>query len=121
MILHTPFLISSRLLPALKIADLTISYDGATVYFDFDDGREFEENTFRPGRSHNLQDCFASILSFMSACGEGRDFERRTGKKSENGDLFDPPIADFCEQHSDDLSCLSCDLEETPDLVQEGE
>jgi hypothetical protein len=122
MILHSPFLISSRLLPALKVADLTISYDGRTIFFDFADGREFEESEYRPGCSHDLQSCFADILGFMSACGESKQFEKRhpdcTG---EHSDLFVPAVAEFCAQYSDDLACLSADLEETPDLITEGE
>jgi hypothetical protein len=123
--LKEPFLISSRLLPAIKVGDCTISldFDGytCTVYFDFDNGESYEDDNLHPPRcgSPSTQDMFRSLFSFMSACGESVNYSRSRDCEGENADLFCTEVAEFCAEHGDELSMLACELEETPDLISE--
>ena len=38
MTLHTPFFISARLAPAVRVADATLSFDSGVFVLDFPDG-----------------------------------------------------------------------------------
>lgn len=129
MLLSEPFFISSRLRPAIKIDDCTISMhyddkqlDGRDVfryYLDFpDESLDYSANDIKSGcQGCSLQSAFATLLSFMSTCGEAMQYVMRTGRETENDDLFPPHIALWCEQHTDELSMLSMELEETPNLI----
>jgi hypothetical protein len=74
MQLRYPFLISARLLPALKIGDGWLSFDPKTYVFYLDTPKfEYKVDDFRPGCGHGVQGCFNDILSFFeSAVDEDR-------------------------------------------------
>jgi hypothetical protein len=127
MLLNKPFEISSRLLPALRIADATISLERAGRTSDGRDRFRYYIDT--PAFEHvgddlnsgvggcSTQEAFGSLLSFLGACGESVAYARRTGRDSDNADLFPPEVAEWCDQNSDDISMLACELEESPELI----
>ena len=131
MLLKTPFLISSRLLPAIRIAGCTISLEHIgygresraeyLVYFDFADGRELTEAGLAgPAIGEaTLQEMFSTLLAFLGACAEGRKYERTDGEESENSKLFAETIAEWAETNSDEISCLQFEIEETEGLIEE--
>jgi hypothetical protein len=120
MILHQPFQISARLLPAIRIGDdwISIEFDGesqgrARYRYHIDFGKEYHQgNDLKSGvGGGSLQQGMASLLSFLSACAESYNC------KGENYDLFPPHVAEWAYQNSDEISMLQCELEETPNLI----
>ena len=138
MLLHSPFKIGSRLLPCLTVGGAEISLkrdDYASAYtgggrdvfewfIDLPDGQEFSAADLKSGmQGAELQEMFASLLSFLSACGEGLRYQESTGRESENADLFPAPVAQWAAAHSDELSMLQSEIEEAReaacDLIEE--
>jgi hypothetical protein len=127
MKLSHPFIISARLLPALTVADCTISFDAGAFIFDFSDGSEYIERNLRPPQCRTvgvndtperlLQSQFGDLLAFLSACAESRQYATRTGRTGENADLFPENVGAWAEANSDEIGMLSCEIEETPGLV----
>lgn len=111
MILHDPFKISARLLPALLINQSWLSWDGSNFFIDTP---IFEHviDDLHPGPYADTQECFRAILSFMLAAGESRKYRERTGEPGENEDLFPAHIVDWITDNYDELECLSSDIEE---------
>lgn len=128
MVLHSPTAITARLLPGVKIGDAWISIEPTgrekagrivwTMYIDFADGTEFSCNDLSTFR-HDTQNALASCLSFLSACGEGYGYQLRTGRESDNADMFPANVAEWAYQNSDELSMLSMELEETEGLIED--
>jgi hypothetical protein len=129
MELRPPFSISARLLPALVVADGTISleftgtsHDGRdeyTMHVDIPAG-EFSERGLRSGcDGASLQAMFASALAFLSAAAESYSYRTRTGHEGENESLFPAPVVEWAHQNSDEISMLACELEESPELIVE--
>lgn len=128
MLLKSPFEIGSRLLPSIRVADCVLSlecvgstHDGRDKYvmhFDFDNGSSHTEHGLKSGcGGASTQEMFASALCFLSAAGEAYRYQMSTGRESDNADLFAPAIMEWAYQHSDELSSLECEIEETPDLI----
>ena len=109
MKLLSPFIISARLAPALRINDATLSLlgtdvrqsadsatlilgprVGATLVLDFADGTEYECSDLQSGCGGfgSVVDIFETFLSFLSAAAEARRFTERTGITSDNDDMF---------------------------------
>ncbi len=127
MILHNPFTISPRLLPALQIGDGTISLEttGKTGeygkprwrwYIDIPAG-EFTDDDFCGWG--DAQQMFAALLDFLRAAAESYAYKLRTGHSGDNADLFPEPVVAWADQHSDELSLLAVEIEETPNLIEE--
>lgn len=112
MRLHPPFMISARLLPALRIGDAFLSFDGKDFVLD-DKDLEYIIDDFRPGPGSDTQECFRAIFSFMLAAEEGRRYG------GENEDLFPPHIVDWICENKDEIEMLSCDIE-TEALIEEN-
>ena len=123
--LSDPIFISARLLPAIKIADCTISVDcvGASpdnrlvfrCYFDRPGKRTFIDDNLRSGcaaryDSAKIRTTFASLISFLSAAVESRQYRERTGRTGENENLFPGFVVRFFDEHSAELDSLSCDF-----------
>lgn len=130
MILHALLIITPRLMPGLKIGNGFISLgngprnsEGRTVYgcfIDLPDGTEHEITDLRSGcGGGSIQDGLANLLGFLGAATESRQYRERTGRDGENESLFDPAIVDWASENSDEISMLACELEETPNLVEE--
>lgn len=106
MKLHPPFIISARLLPALRVADATISLaeiemhgatETATFIVDFDDGTSYQDEELHSARGgfRSRVEAFESFLGFMYACGE-------SFPDGENAGIFPAHVAAWCaENHSD--------------------
>lgn len=114
MELHSPFAISARLLPALRLSDgAWISLEGTTFYLDLPDGSEHTIADVRPPRGlrFNWQRHFATLLSFLGACAESRQYRARNGSGGENVVLFSEPIGAWAERMSDELAILAYDID----------
>jgi hypothetical protein len=135
MVLHEPFIISSRLMPAVKVGDATISaeWDGETsdkraqvrFFIDKPDGPDGPGWTYEANDLHSgvggatMQGMFACLLSFLQACAESVNYRRRTGRRGENEDLFPPHVAEWASHNSDEMGVLEIELEETDDLLED--
>lgn len=121
MILRSPFFISSRLLPAIKVGGGTIQLqysdlsdtEGRTRYkwvVDLESGKSFSGNDLRSGvGGGNLKEGFISLLSFLSACGES--FARH-GEEGENSDLFPLEVAKWAADNCEEISFALFEIEE---------
>lgn len=120
--IHPPCIITSRLLPGVKIGDATLSIavgardnEGRTRYewyLDLPGGREFSGDDLRSGcQGGDWLDGLTSLLGFLSACGESVAYGRRTGEPGDNADLFPPEVAEWCDANSDELAIVSCELD----------
>lgn len=108
MILNPPFIISGRLLPALKINDSVLSYDQNTTLFYLDTPEmSVTIDDFTPGYSMGVQGCFESLLSFMSYAADESD-----------SDLFEPEVLCWCQQNEEEINCVNYELRDNLDLIQ---
>lgn len=123
MTLKHPFFISSRLLPAVRVGEDTVSIefgkqspDGRIhyrVHIDFVDGTEFVDESLRSGvGGGSLRDGMSSYLSFLGAAAESY----RNGS-GENSDLFPPHVVEWAHQHNGEISVVQFEIEETEDCL----
>lgn len=129
MELKTPFFISARLAPAIKVGNATISLIETTegnecrtrCIFAIDTSEfEYIDRSLQTGcGSYGTQVVFASFLSFLSAAGESYSHTMRTGKESENASLFPANITEWAYQNSDEIDILAAELEENKGLITE--
>jgi hypothetical protein len=126
MKLHAPFIITARLMAGLKIGGGYISMgqgqrnsEGRTqygVFIDLPDGSEHEITDLRSGcQGGDLQEGFASLLSFLGAAGESYGYK---GMDGENSKLFPEPVTEWAYQNSDEISMLGIEIEETKNLIE---
>jgi hypothetical protein len=128
MLLKPPFIITSRLLPGLRVgqAEIALKRAGRTA-----DGRdrfqwhidlwpvdhgcmEFTARDLRSGvGGGSLQSTFASLLTFLSAFAEARD------ENSDCWDLFPEGLREWAQLNSDKLEMLSMEIHETENLIEE--
>ena len=114
------------------------------VWIDIPDG-EHETTDLRSGcGGGGIQDGLANLLGFLGAAAELRQYRERNETRSHAGDcaqrfisaaectcfkseidpdsnesLFPPTVVDWASENSDEISMLACELEETPNLVEE--
>lgn len=109
-----PFIISSRLKPAIKVGDATISIetvrlrrDGRYQYRYFIDTPEFEyvEADIQTHK-HDLKEALSTLLSFLGAAAEA--YNR---PNSDNKDLFPSNVMEWAHQNSDEISMAQLELE----------
>ena len=124
--LFRSIIITPRLMPGLHIGDAFISIEYGRdrghrqhyrYYIDIG-GREYTDDDLSSGCNHSLQNGLESLLSFLGACVEGRRYAR-TGRESENADLFPDWVGEWAEANSDEISMVACELEETEGLIVE--
>ena len=118
MIIKSPFKISARLLPALQIGGAWISMEvtsdtQASYYIYLADGSEVTGDDIGCRAGLDLQSAFSSLLTFLGAFAEAIDYETRTGRESENADLFPASLAEWATQNSDEIGIMSCELKES--------
>ena len=123
MKLNPPFEISPRLLPAVRVGSAFVSIefagqtsDGRARYCYHIDTPDWEYTgaDLKSGAGGgSLESGMESILYFLSACGEAVAYSQRTGRESENADLFPPHVAQWCYQNSDELSLLQFEISES--------
>ena len=133
-----PICITSRLRAGVKIgeSEISIAFDGMTddgrrqykYWLDLktDDtviehyGEDLASGIERFIGKASLQAGLRDLLSFMKDCGESYWYAVQTCRDVEdyvNGSLFPLPVAEWCYLNSDELSILSCELEENPGLI----
>lgn len=121
MKLHSPFIISARLAPAVTVGGATISFDRGRFIIDIPDGAEYVVTNFHfpavrlrgETDGDRLADGFAAILTFLSACAESRAYARRTGREGENAGLFPENVGQWAEDYSDLIDMLRLEIEES--------
>lgn len=129
MKLHSPFIITPRLMAGVQIGGAFISMgagprntEGRTVYGSFIDIPEHPEYEVKDHCSGcgggDIQQGMESLLSFLGAAAEGYGYEMRNpGRKSENADLFPAHVTEWAYQHSDEITCLEMELQENENLI----
>lgn len=118
--IHSPMCITSRLMTGVRLGNVEISINpssnrdhyGKTVWHWYIDGAGLEASGDDLAGWGDHREMMGSLLSFLSACGEGVSYQERTGRESENADLFPPDVALWCSSHSDELSMLGMEIEE---------
>lgn len=113
--LHAPFIIGSRLLPALRIGDATLTLRlplfpaecgrwGAAMIFEAP-GIAFTDQTLRSGLSgfRSLVDPFSTFLSFLDAAAEARE-------DGDNADLFPPAVMQWARDNASEISAARMEL-----------
>lgn len=125
--LHPPLEIGPRLMPAVTIAPGTdhagrVSLDPSdlTWYIDLADGTEVSGGDFhhpymRQEPSDYIREAMGAFLCFLSAFAEAIEYEFRTGRPSDNRDLFPRNLREWAYLNSDEIGMLSYDLEEDDD------
>lgn len=125
MKIHSPLIITSRLMPGARVGDgwISIEYSpkqppsGRTRYRYFIDAgkRSFKASDLQSGvGGGSLQEGLSSLFSFLSAAGESYGYEQRTGRKSDNAGMFPKWLNEWANDNEDELSMLSMELEEKP-------
>lgn len=125
MILHQPFFISARLLPAIKVDGVTISVErgahdrmgreGVACYFDLPDGTEVVDDDLNVLYSTPTQEVFSTLFAFLG-CGKQAYCDTDEGPA-----LFDQRLHEWIEANEEEFGCLKFDLEEGPQLIEEND
>lgn len=124
--LRSPFMISSRLLPGLRINRACFQIDETQAKWILDiprlDGKGFDEHTgsVPEGNIRNLQHMFEALLDFLQSAAESLDYERGFGGDGEFTDTFPAPVVEWALENMDELSILRNVLEETPGLITQN-
>lgn len=138
MTLHEPVIITSRLMAGLRLedgAELSIGFGEETldgriaydVWIDLpeaevpaDASREFHVTDMRSGVGRaSLQEGLEALLAFLEAAAEAHGYRERTGRPTENEDLFEAPIVAWAAGCADEIGCLRLGLEERPNLIED--
>lgn len=135
MVLHPPFIISARLLPALKIGNATLSLkqvtwtmhpnterrQQATFILDLPDGTEYIDSELKSGVGGfaRLQDAFASFLCFLDAAAESYIYSDNaySTDSDTNMSLFPEHVVTWAADNADEIACLRIDIEETDEIL----
>lgn len=127
MILYSPFIITSRLMAGVKVGEayLSIGYGRYTsegrmqydVWIDLPDGSEHHVTDLRSGcQGGTLQEGMASLLCFLSAAGEAKNYRERSDRPDDedsNEHLFVPAVTAWAADNTDELTCLEMEIEES--------
>ena len=97
------------------------SHDGRPVYrwtVALDSGQEWTNRDLcgpRMGPEPSEVEMLSTLLGFLSAALESREYHERTGTKTENEDLFPSALIDWAAPHSDEISMLCVELDPNDD------
>lgn len=114
MILKEPFVITSRLMPGLKMRELEMSYceDTGYFYFDFEGKEIYVEKQFKPAPIHDdVQSRFESMLSFMLASAEAYRYHMRTNRKCSSYDLFPKDVMEIFYLHEEEIQAKQIEVQ----------
>lgn len=134
MILTDPIIITPRLMAGVRIGDghISIKYSprpsrrGRTryrYYIDIPGQKKYINDDLQSGcQSGDLQEGLSSLMSFLSSAAERYWYEQRRG--CNQLDIDDPPlfpkyVVEWAYQYSDEISVLSCELEDNKELIKE--
>lgn len=113
MLLLDPFIISARLLPALRIQDLTISLDPSSFHFHLNHNGGTNWYHLVTATSGDLQECFVSLLNFLEHAGECYQLKTEC-------DLFPPHVCQWACENQMAISEILSEIEFTDiHLIQE--
>jgi hypothetical protein len=130
MKMSSPFLISARLLPAVKIGESFISLksrgtngEGRDCYIYYIDTPEFkyEGDDLKTGcQGGDYQEAMESLLTFLSAAAESwaRQMRSREWGEGENADLFPPMVMEWAYQYREEIEMIALELEESGQLIE---
>ena len=126
MILRAPFMISSRLLPAVEVGQgteqITVSLSPSGFILDGPFGEHKVTGLRLSPLCKSVESAFETLLSFMTAAAESF---RYRGMDGENADLFPAEVTEALFQVSTELECVWADIwtaiESGEELVTEGE
>lgn len=126
MILRAPFMISSRLLPAVSIGQgpeqITVSLSPSGFILDGPFGEHKVTGLRLSPLCKSVESAFETLLSFMTAAAESF---RYRGMDGENADLFPAEVTEALFQVSTELECVWADIwtaiESGEELVTEEE
>ena len=126
MILRAPFMISSRLLPAVSIGQgpeqITVSLSPSGFILDGPFGEHKVTGLRLSPLCKSVESAFETLLSFMTAAAESF---RYWGMDGENSDLFPAEVTEALFQVSTELECVWADIwtaiESGEELVTEEE
>jgi len=126
VILRAPFMISSRLLPAVSIGQgpeqITVSLSPSGFILDGPFGEHKVTGLRLSPLCKSVESAFETLLSFMTAAAESF---RYRGMDGENSDLFPAEVTEALFQVSTELECVWADIwtaiESGEELVTEGE
>lgn len=130
-----PIMISARLLPAVKIADCTISLEfndysldnrcTLAIHYDRPGKKSYSEITLFAGcgdewDDETVRESFRALLGFIYAAVESREYRERRGKPRNDSDdtnenLFPPFLVKYFSDHSSDLDFASIELSIEPE------
>lgn len=130
MQLTRPFEIAPNLEAGIRIGSdwITIAYAGRAgdesrtryTYTILIDGKEYTAEDLQSGNGRGgLQSGMESLLSFLGAAAESYGYSSRTGRESDNADLFPAWVSEWAHANSDEISMMQCQIEETADLIAE--
>lgn len=111
MKLSHPFIISSRLLPAVSVGkgdeQVTVSLSPSGFILDGPFGEhKVTDLTLRGNPS--IESAFETLLSFMSAAAESFRYK---GMDGENSDLFPAEVTESLAQVSSELECVHFEIQ----------
>lgn len=129
--LKRPFIITPSLMAGLQVNDgfISITYskqpgDKGRVRYHWQiviPAGEFSGDDIQSGcQGGTLQEGMCSLLAFLGACAESFQCYQNSGLHGENKDLFPEDVASWAAQNDDELSMLKCEIEETPNLIEEN-
>jgi hypothetical protein len=132
MNLHPPFEISSRLMACVKVGGAYISIEycnsflkSGRQYYNYcidlgDKSLEVKNELSTARRQESLQRAMADLLSFLGAAAEAFDYKKRNPElDAENLDMFPGWVNKWAAKNEDELSMIQCEIEETPNLIEE--
>ncbi len=76
-------------------------------------GWEYVGNDIRSGVSAEIDEpgMLGTLLGFMGACAESRQYRDRNGYDGENVDLFPEHVGQWCEDYSDEIGLMAYELD----------
>ncbi len=131
MELSNPISITPRLLPGLQIGGAWVAIDYADQpgrrgrirwrwFIDLPDGAEFTGDDLQSGcQGGSLREGLENLLSFLGAFAEAIQYTDRTGRFTDNGDLFPAGLAEWATENSDELGTAQLEVEETAECIVE--
>ena len=119
MELKDPMIITSRLRPGVKVAGAEISLwmndrgeDGKPNWayaIDLPSGRDYSAADLNG--YGEVDEMMATLLTFLDAAAEYKDFTERTGGNNHDANLFPKYVVDWAAEHRDELYLLRDELE----------
>ena len=123
MILNHPFMISARLMPAVRIGDATLSFDhedGTRFYLDVPGKRAavirgYHLPSILRTEEEKVLTAFADLMDFAQSSNDAVSFKHCYGKKTSSYALFRPVVRKFFYEQRNDIEGLVMDLRDMED------